>query len=155
MFNSVSAVKPILRGHPPLNVQHSKSKFLPLVLKKNTCIQQTPLLSDMDTLNLTSCSLLLLKTFIKRTLQKGCLFFCLLFNTSVIWVCWHCFKKDTILFYRNFVFVWFCETLHNSITSHCCCILESLYLKYTVLVIVYRNTVFLFMKMLFDPFKAF
>ena len=75
MFNSISAVKPILRGCHPLNVQQCKCKFFTTCSIKNTCIQQTPLLSDIDILNLTSWSLLLLKTFNKRTLQKGCLFF--------------------------------------------------------------------------------
>lgn len=75
VFNSISAVKLILRGCHPLNVQQCKSKFFTTCSIKYTCIQQTPLLSDMDTLNLTSWSLLLLKTFIKLTLQTGCLLF--------------------------------------------------------------------------------
>ena len=75
VFNSISAVKLILRGCHPLNVQQCKCKFFTTCSIKNTCIQQTPLLSDMDILNLTSWSLLLLKTFIKLTLQTGCLLF--------------------------------------------------------------------------------
>lgn len=39
MFNSISAVKPTLRGHPPLNVHQCKSKFFTTCSTKNTCIQ--------------------------------------------------------------------------------------------------------------------